>query len=162
MPFPSPRRRLLIVDDEPGIVERVRTHFAARYEVDTATSPTSAIERFETQRPDVVYAFHPPQAVLAALLLPRAQKTRLVFGVRAAAMEVARYDRLSALTYALELRLSQHDAAVDRVGVLPDLDRVVAGVTSNDRHGVLDRLIRVVVGDDRDARSGRHRFSSAQ
>ena len=33
----------------------MRTHFAARYEVDTATSPTSAIERFEAQRPDVVF-----------------------------------------------------------------------------------------------------------
>ena len=55
MPFSSPRRRLLIVDDEPGIVERMRTHFEVRYEVDTATSPTSAIERFEAQRPDVVF-----------------------------------------------------------------------------------------------------------
>jgi hypothetical protein len=60
-----------------------------------------------TERPDVVYAFHPRQAVLATLLLPRPQKTRLVFGVRAAAMEVERYDSLSALTYVLEVRLSK-------------------------------------------------------
>jgi glycosyltransferase involved in cell wall biosynthesis len=71
-------------------------------------TPLARLRRvLRTERPDVVYAFHPPQAVLATLLLPRAGKTRLVYGVRAAAMEVERYDSLSALTYALEVRLSK-------------------------------------------------------
>jgi len=71
-------------------------------------APLARLRRLiRTERPDVIYAFHPPQAVLATLLLPRTQKTRLVFGVRAAAMEVERYDSLSALTYAVEVRLSK-------------------------------------------------------
>jgi glycosyltransferase involved in cell wall biosynthesis len=71
-----------------------------------AIAPLARLRRLlRTERPDVVYAFHPPQAVLAALLLPK--KTRLVFGVRAAAMEVERYDSLSALAYALEVWLSK-------------------------------------------------------
>ncbi|HEY7247961.1 MAG TPA: glycosyltransferase [Xanthobacteraceae bacterium] len=60
-----------------------------------------------TERPDVLYAFQPTQSALAALLLPFGQSTKLVFGVRAAGMEVDRYDSLSALTYRLEVWLSR-------------------------------------------------------
>jgi glycosyltransferase involved in cell wall biosynthesis len=60
-----------------------------------------------TERPDVVYAFQPTQTAVAALLLPRRQRPRLVFGVRAAGMDGASYDRLSALTYRLEARLAR-------------------------------------------------------
>ncbi len=59
------------------------------------------------ERPDVLYAFQPTQSALAALLLPFGQSTKLVFGVRAAGMEVDRYDSLSALTYRLEVWLSR-------------------------------------------------------
>jgi glycosyltransferase involved in cell wall biosynthesis len=59
------------------------------------------------ERPDVVYAFQPTQTALAALLLPGRLRARLVFGVRAAGMEVDRYDALSALTYRLEVALSR-------------------------------------------------------
>src|SRR5262245_56352612 len=90
------------------------------------------------ERPDVVYAFQPTQAALAAVLLPRRLPTRLVFGVRAAGMELDRYDSLSALTYRLEVWLSRRahlvianahagraDAikrgmAADRIAVVPN------------------------------------------
>ena len=58
-----------------------------------------------TERPDVLYAFQPMQAALAALLLPARQRTRLVFAVRAAGMQP--HDRLSALSYRLEAWLSR-------------------------------------------------------
>ena len=90
---------------EPTSPRVISLSKSARWDVIT---PLARLRRLlRTERPDVVYAFHPPQAVLAALLLPRGKKTRLVFGVRAAAMEVERYDSLSALTYALEVRLSK-------------------------------------------------------
>jgi len=88
---------------EPTSPRVISLSKSARWDVIT---PLARLRRLlRTERPDVVYAFHPPQAVLAALLLPK--KTRLVFGVRAAAMEVERYDSLSALAYALEVRLSK-------------------------------------------------------
>ena len=88
---------------EPTSPRVISLSKSARWDVIT---PLARLRRLlRTERPDVVYAFHPPQAVLAALLLPK--KTRLVFGVRAAAMEVERYDSLSALAYGLELRLSK-------------------------------------------------------
>ena len=84
-----------------------------------------------TERPDVVYAFHPPQAVLAALLLPRTRNTRLVFGVRAAAMEVERYDSLSALTYALEVRLSKRADLIIANGHTVRADAIKRGMPGN-------------------------------
>ena len=48
-------KRVLIVDDEPELVDLLREHFEGRYEVDTATSGAAAIERFVRQRPDVVF-----------------------------------------------------------------------------------------------------------
>jgi len=65
-----------------------------------AIGPLARLRRIlRTERPDLVYAFQPTQTALAAMLLPRALPTRLVFGVRAAGMEHDRYDALSALTY---------------------------------------------------------------
>jgi glycosyltransferase involved in cell wall biosynthesis len=73
-----------------------------------AIGPLSRLRQLMlTERPDVVYAFQPTQATLAALLLPRRLPTRLVFGLRATAMEVDRYDNLSALSYRLEVWLSR-------------------------------------------------------
>jgi len=48
-------KRLLIVDDEPELLEILREHFQGRYEVDTAVSGAAALERFVRQRPDVVF-----------------------------------------------------------------------------------------------------------
>jgi glycosyltransferase involved in cell wall biosynthesis len=94
-------------------------------------SPLARLRRLlRTERPDVVYAFHPPQAVLASLLLPRAQKTRLVIGVRAAAMAVERYDSLSALTYALEVRLSKRADLIIANGHTVRADAVKRGMPS--------------------------------
>ena len=47
--------RILVVDDEPELLEVLREHFEGRYEVETALSGASAIERFVRQRPDMVF-----------------------------------------------------------------------------------------------------------
>jgi len=48
-------KRILVVDDEPELLEILREHFQGRYEVDTALSGASAIERFVRNRPNVVF-----------------------------------------------------------------------------------------------------------
>ena len=48
-------KRLLIVDDEPELLEILKEHFQGRYEVDTAGSGAAALDRFVQQRPDVVF-----------------------------------------------------------------------------------------------------------
>jgi two-component system response regulator AtoC len=48
-------RRILVVDDEPELLEIFRAHFEGRYEIDTATSGAAAVERFIRQRPDIVF-----------------------------------------------------------------------------------------------------------
>lgn len=48
-------QRMLVVDDEPELLEIFRAHFEGRYEVDTAASGASAVERFIRRRPDVVF-----------------------------------------------------------------------------------------------------------
>jgi CheY-like chemotaxis protein len=48
-------KRMLVVDDEPELLNIFRSHFQGRYEVDTASSGAAAIERFIRQRPDVVF-----------------------------------------------------------------------------------------------------------
>jgi DNA-binding NtrC family response regulator len=48
-------KRILLVDDEPHLLQILREHFAGRYEVDTASSGAAAVERFVRQRPDVVF-----------------------------------------------------------------------------------------------------------
>ena len=56
---------------------------------------------------DAIYGFLPTQTTLAALLLPPWSATRLVFGVRSAAMELENYDALSAWSYRFEAWLSR-------------------------------------------------------
>ncbi len=48
-------KRILVVDDELQLLEIIREHFQGRYEVDTALSGASAIERFVRNRPDMVF-----------------------------------------------------------------------------------------------------------
>jgi two-component system phosphate regulon sensor histidine kinase PhoR len=48
-------KRMLVVDDEPELLDIFRAHFAGRFEVDTASSGAAAVERFIRQRPDVVF-----------------------------------------------------------------------------------------------------------
>ena len=48
-------KRILVVDDEPELLEVLREHFEGRYEVETALSGAAAIERFVRQRPDWVF-----------------------------------------------------------------------------------------------------------
>jgi glycosyltransferase involved in cell wall biosynthesis len=58
------------------------------------------------ERPDVLYAFLPAQTVLSALLLPPWLRTKIVFGVRSADMQLDHYDALSAIVHRLEAWLS--------------------------------------------------------
>ncbi len=62
--------------------------------------------RFLAERADVLYAFLPAQTALSALLMPPWLPTRLVFGIRAADMQLDHYDRLSAFVHFAEARLS--------------------------------------------------------
>ncbi len=57
-------------------------------------------------RPDVLHSYLPVPNVLAALLKPLLPKTALVWGVRAADMDLSRYDRVTRLSYRLERLLS--------------------------------------------------------
>jgi len=50
----SGRRRLLIVDDEPLILEVMREHFKGEYDVETALSGADALGAIVRARPDVV------------------------------------------------------------------------------------------------------------
>jgi DNA-binding NtrC family response regulator len=50
----STRRRLLIVDDEPLILEVLTEHFKTDYEVDTALNGADALGAILRARPDVV------------------------------------------------------------------------------------------------------------
>ena len=45
--------KLLIVDDEPGIVDMMKSYFSPHYEVLTAYSGTEALER-ASSRPDLI------------------------------------------------------------------------------------------------------------
>jgi DNA-binding NtrC family response regulator len=50
----SARRRLLIVDDEPLILEVLTEHFKSEYEIDTALNGADALGAILRARPDVV------------------------------------------------------------------------------------------------------------
>ena len=54
MSAPSPRKRILAVDDETTILDIMRDQFADSYDVDTATSGEAAIELFNERRPNLV------------------------------------------------------------------------------------------------------------
>src|SRR5262249_60283319 len=72
-----------------------------------AIAPLLRLRRlFLSERPDVIYAFLPTQTTIAALLLPPRPGSKLVFGVRAAGMQLDHYDALNALTYRSEAWLS--------------------------------------------------------
>jgi len=48
-------KHILLVDDEPELLQMLSSHFADRYTVDTATSSAAAVARFIQRRPDVVF-----------------------------------------------------------------------------------------------------------
>src|SRR5215472_10707799 len=71
-------------------------------------APLARLRRlFVEEHPDILYAFLPTQTTLAALLLPRRRKTKLVFGLRAGGMQLDRYDTLHALSYRSEAWLAR-------------------------------------------------------
>src|ERR671922_349727 len=50
----APTRRILIVDDEPLILEVLSEHFKAEFDVETAPNGADALGAILRQRPDVV------------------------------------------------------------------------------------------------------------
>ena len=52
--MPAAKKRILIVDDEPLIVEVLSEHFKADYEIETATNGTDALAAVLRQRPDLM------------------------------------------------------------------------------------------------------------
>jgi DNA-binding NtrC family response regulator len=48
-------KRLLLVDDEVGLVDLLKEHFEKDYEIVTAMSGAAAVERFARMRPDAVF-----------------------------------------------------------------------------------------------------------
>jgi glycosyltransferase involved in cell wall biosynthesis len=107
-------------------------------------SPLAKMFRiFLRERPDVVYAFLPVQTTLAALLLPPYLKTRLVFGLRAALMDLRQYDRLHALAYRLEAWLSRRAHLIVANAAAVRADAMVRGMPA-------DRIVVVPNGIDTD------------
>jgi glycosyltransferase involved in cell wall biosynthesis len=107
--------------------------------------PLSRLWRFFlAERPDIVYSFLPTQTTLTALLLPPWSKTRLVFGVRSAAMELGKYDGLSSLVYRLEALLSRRADLVIANARVARSDAVTRGMPA-------DRIAVIPNGIDTEA-----------
>jgi glycosyltransferase involved in cell wall biosynthesis len=110
-----------------------------------AVTPLARLRRlFLSEHPDLVYAFLPTQTTLAALLLPRRVKTKLVFGVRAAGVRLDRYDALSALTYRSEVWLARRADLIVANARAVRADAVARGLPA-------DRIVVVPNGIDTDA-----------
>jgi glycosyltransferase involved in cell wall biosynthesis len=99
---------------------------------------------FASERPDLLYAFLPAQTTLAALLLPPRSATKLVFGVRAAGMQLDRYDAVSALTYWSEAWLSPRADLIIANARAGRADAVARGLPA-------DRIAVIPNGIDTDA-----------
>ena len=95
---------------------------------------------FRTERADVVYPFLTTQTTLAALMVPRAT-SRLVFGVRSAAMELGNYDTLSGLMFRMEALLSRRADLVIVNAEAARADAVARGLPA-------DRIVVVANGID--------------
>jgi len=96
------------------------------------------------ERPDVLYAFLPTQAVISALLLPPWLDTKLVFGVRATEMRLDRYDRLSSFAYRLQAWLAWRADLIIANAVAIRADASALGLPA-------DRIAVVPNGIDTDA-----------
>lgn len=65
------------------------------------------IGELRRRRPEVLHGYLPTADILATLVRPFSPRTRLVFGIRASDMDLARYGRVERLTYAVEAWLSR-------------------------------------------------------
>jgi len=65
------------------------------------------VQLLREEKPDTLYGFLASSNTLSALLKPIFWRTRMVWGVRASNVDLARYDRLSRLSYGVERRLSR-------------------------------------------------------
>ena len=51
----APRRRILLVDDEPDILDILHEHFAKECDVETAADGMTALAIVRARRPDVIF-----------------------------------------------------------------------------------------------------------
>jgi glycosyltransferase involved in cell wall biosynthesis len=110
-----------------------------------AIAPLARLRRvLLSECPDALYAFLPTQTTLAALLLPRRLKTKLVFGLRAAGVRLDRYDALSALMYRSEVWLARRADLIVANARAVRADAVARGLPA-------DRIVVVPNGIDTDA-----------
>ncbi|MEA2970307.1 MAG: hypothetical protein QOE78_3568 [Alphaproteobacteria bacterium] len=98
---------------------------------------------FQSERPDLIYAFLPMQTTLAALLLPARLETKLVFGLRAGGMQLRHYDALNALTYRSEAWLSRRADLIIANAHAVRVDAIARGLPA-------DRIVVVPNGIDTD------------
>jgi glycosyltransferase involved in cell wall biosynthesis len=95
-------------------------------------APLKELRRiFVRERPDVVYAFLPAQTTIATLLLPPRLGSKLVFGVRAAGVQLDRYDALSAFSYRSEAWLSRRADLVIANARAVRADAIARGFPAN-------------------------------
>jgi glycosyltransferase involved in cell wall biosynthesis len=110
-----------------------------------AVAPLARLRQlFLSEQPDLVYAFLPTQTTLAALLLPRRAKTKLVFGLRAAGVRLDRYDALSALMYRSEVWLARRADLIVANARAVRADAVARGLRA-------ERIVVIPNGIDTDA-----------
>jgi glycosyltransferase involved in cell wall biosynthesis len=115
-------------------------------------SPLIELRRLlRAEHPDVLYAFLPTQTAIAAALLPRGLRTRLVFGVRAGALKLKHYDTLSRLLYRLEARLSKRADLVIANAQAARVDAVARGFPANRMAVVPNGIDTNRMKPDRDA-----------
>jgi glycosyltransferase involved in cell wall biosynthesis len=95
-------------------------------------APLKELRRaFVRERPDLVYAFLPAQTTIAALLLPPRLGSKLVFGLRAAGVQLDRYDALSAFSYRSEAWLSRRADLVIANAQAVRADAIARGFPAN-------------------------------
>ncbi|MDA1100688.1 MAG: glycosyltransferase [Proteobacteria bacterium] len=98
-------------------------------------------------QPDVIHAFLGPPNVLAALAKPFLPGTRIIWGIRASAMDLEHYDATRRLTLMAERWLSRYADFI--------VANSVAGRDHVRGHGFPDRLLTVVSNGIDTARFGR-------
>jgi len=68
------RAHILVIDDEPVVLEIVRTHLASSYEVTTETDPEEALRACLKQ---------PPDLVIVDVYMPEMDGLQFIFAVKA-------------------------------------------------------------------------------
>lgn len=103
-------------------VRVINLHKQGRWDVIPFLNRLAALLRRE--RPEVIHSYLGVPNILAAVMKPLLPGTRVVWGVRSSNVDLARYDWLARLAYALECRLACF------------ADLIIANSNSGKRHSV--------------------------